>query len=261
MKAQVNRVSIDYKLGGSGNRLIAIGHSLGMRGEIFDPVRPTVEKYGRFLTWDARGHGNSQKPMTGWTVEDLAADLRALIQSIDGDKAVIGGLSMGGSAAVAYAGAYSESLEGLILMDCTCWYGEGAQANWEQRAQTPEQKGMGAIIGFSVPRWFSEGFDKKNPAVVNKVAEILRANDPPSYGAACRALGRFDGREGLKRITCPTLIMVGEQDGATPVAMAEYLNQNIKNSKLHVLPGLKHFTAVEAPDRVGTLISDFLGSL
>ena len=70
MKAEVNGMTLNYQLGGSG-RLIAMAHSLGMSGAIFDSIRPKLEPHGRVLTWDARGHGKSQGPATSWSVEDL----------------------------------------------------------------------------------------------------------------------------------------------------------------------------------------------
>lgn len=260
MKAHVNGVTLDYTLAGSG-RLIAFGHSLGMRGEIFDPIRPILQRYGRVLTWDARGHGNSQKPATGWTIEDLAADLYALIEQIGCDRAIVAGLSMGGNTAIAYAVAHPEKVEALILADTTAWYGEDAPAAWEQRAQNAEKNGMQPIVPFNLPRWFGNRYLQAHPDKTKKITDILLANDVPSYAAACRALGRFDARKGLQRITCPTLILVGAEDPATPPAMSEDLHQNIKSSHLHILEDLKHMSAVEAPDRVGALIVQFLEKL
>ena len=260
MKAQVNGLTLDYEITGSG-RLIAFGHSLGMSGKIFEPIRPALENHGRVLTWDARGHGNSEKPATGWTVEDLAADLRALIEHLEENRAVVAGLSMGGNTAIAYAVAYPDKLDGLILADTTAWYGEDAPETWEKRAHNAETKGLEPVISFNMSRWFSDGFPDEHPDQVEMVVETLLANDPSCYASAGRALGNFDAREGLSRIDCPTLILVGSEDPATPPAMAEYLHQNITNSELHVLPGLRHMTPLEAPDLVGQLIGDFLEKL
>ncbi len=257
MKAGVKGVTLNYELAGSG-RLIAFGHSLGMRGEIFDPIRPMLEPYGSLLTWDARGHGSSQKLATSWTVEDLANDLRGLIEYLGGDQAVIAGLSMGGNTAIAYASAYPDKVDRLILADTTAWYGEDAIPAWEKRAQKVEVEGMEPVPLFNLHRWFSDDFLHSNPQEVQKIVDILLATDVASYGTACRALGHFDARDGLQRITCPTLILVGADDPATPPAMAEHLHENIQNSQLHVLPGLKHMTPVEAPEQVGGLIAEFL---
>jgi 3-oxoadipate enol-lactonase len=259
-KAQVNGITLDYAISGAG-RLIAFGHSLGASGRIFEPIRPTLENHGQVLTWDARGHGNSEKPVSGWTVEDLAADLRALIEHLGEDRAVVAGLSMGGNTAVVYAVAYPDTLDGLILVDTTAWYGEDAPEVWEQKALNAETEGMEPVLAANMSRWFSDSFPDEHPDRVEMVAEMVLANDPSCYAAAGRALGRFDAREGLSQIDCPTLILVGSEDPATPPAMAEYLHQNIANSELHVLPGLRHMTPVEAPDRVGRLMGDFLEKL
>jgi 3-oxoadipate enol-lactonase len=260
VKAQVNGITLDYAISGAG-RLIAFGHSLGASGKIFEPIRPALENHGQVLTWDARGHGNSEKPVSSWTVEDLAADLRALITHLGEDRAVVAGLSMGGNTAVVYAVAYPDTLDGLILVDTTAWYGEDAPEVWEQKAHNAETEGMEPVLAANMSRWFSDSFPDEHPDRVEMVAEMVLANDPSCYAAAGRALGRFDAREGLSQIDCPTLILVGSEDPATPPAMAEYLHQNIANSELHVLPGLRHMTPVEAPDRVGQLIGDFLEKL
>jgi 3-oxoadipate enol-lactonase len=256
-RVKINGFEIDYQVAGSG-RPIALAHSLGMAGSIFDPLRSLLEDRARVVTWDARGNGNSQKPATGWTIEDLASDLDGLLEHLGIDRAVIGGLSMGGCTAVAYAVAHPEKLDGLILMDTTAGYGEEKRDAWEQRAKNAETKGMEPVIPFNRPRWFSSGFLESNPQRVEAVGKILLANDTSSYAAACRALGRFDARSELHKIQCPTLIIVGEGDPATPLPMAEHLHENIKNSELHVLEGLKHMSPVEAPERVGQLIQKFL---
>ena len=260
MKAEINGITLDYQLGGSG-RLIAFAHSLGMSGAIFDPIRPKLEPHGQVLTWDARGHGNSQRPAAGWSIQDLAADLRALIESLGQDQAVIAGLSMGGNTAIAYATAYPDKVDGLILADTTAWYGEDAVEAWEQRALKAETKGLDPVISFNLPRWFSDGYPEAQPQESQRISDILTTGDRATYAAACRALGSFDGRDRLERITCPTLVMVGAEDPATPPAMAEYLHQNIRNSELHVLEGLRHMTPVEAPQQVGDLIGGFLEKL
>jgi len=257
---KINGFEIDYRVGGSG-RPLALAHSLGMEGSIFDPMRSLLEDRARVVTWDARGNGSSQKPATGWTIEDLASDLSGLLDHIGIDRTVIGGLSMGGCTAIAYAVAHPEKLDGLVLMDTTAGYGEEKRDAWEQRAKNAETKGMEPVVPFNKPRWFSERFLESDPERVEAIGKILLRNDTSSYASACRALGRFDARDELHKIQCPTLIIVGAEDPATPLAMSEQLKQNISNSELHVLDGLKHMSPVEAPERVGALIRDFLGRL
>jgi pimeloyl-ACP methyl ester carboxylesterase len=77
------------------------------------------------------------------------------------------------------------------------------------------------------------------------VAVFLR-NDPQSYAASCRMLGAADLRHALRAIRVPTAVLVGEEDYATPVGMAQALHDGIEGSTLSVLKNARHLTPLEA---------------
>jgi 3-oxoadipate enol-lactonase len=258
MRARIDDIEIDYRVEGSG-RLVALGHSLGMAGDLFDSLRPSLEEQGRVLTWDARGHGGSLKPASGFCIEDLASDLDGILDLLGAESAVVGGVSMGGCIAMAYALARPEKVEGLILMDTTAGYGEEMRPAWEQRAIDVEARGMEPVAAVNLPRWFSDDFLESDAA--REVRDRLLSNDAASYAAACRALGAFDVRDRLVEIRCPTLILVGAEDPATPVAMSREIHERIRDSELHLLDGLRHLAPVEAPERIGRLVASFLQGL
>jgi 3-oxoadipate enol-lactonase len=83
-------------------------------------------------------------------------------------------------------------------------------------------------------------------------------NDPKAYAAASRAIGQFNLLGQLKRITCPTLIIVGDVDIPTPVEAAKALNQGIPGSKVKIIKDSGHNTMVEQPEQVTVAVSDFL---
>lgn len=255
MRASIGDREIEYRVEGTG-LLVALGHSLGMAGDLLDSLRPFLMEHGRVLTWDARGHGSGPKPTSGFRIEDLASDLDDLLGLLGTEQAVVGGVSMGGCTAMAYALAHPEKVEGLILMDTTAGYGEEMWASWEQRATDVETRGMGPVAEVNLPRWFSDDFLESDRA--RAVRGRLLSNEPSSYAAACRALSAFDVRSRLEEIRCPTLILVGAEDPATPVAMSREIHDRIQGSELHVLPGLRHLAPVEAPERVGGLVASFL---
>ena len=76
------------------------------------------------------------------------------------------------------------------------------------------------------------------------------ANDVAGYAQTCRMLGACDLRSGLPSIKVPTAIVVGDEDYATPPAMAEAMHAAIAGSTLTVLPGARHLTPLERPDQV-----------
>lgn len=102
-------------------------------------------------------------------------------------------------------------------------------------------------LRFQVDRWFSPSFLEQDPAEVERVSRIFTGTDSQAHAAACRALGAYDDSARLGEITAPTLVLVGEDDYATPPAMAEALHVGISGSRFHVLSEVRHLSLVENP--------------
>lgn len=229
---------------------VALVHSLAMDGAFWGPVRACLVAEGcRVLTFDCRGHGASRGARP-FAVEQFADDLEALAHATGLGPHAVAGASMGGCVALAHAIRHPGSVRALGLIDTTAWYGETAPADWEGRARKALADGLDALIGFQQERWFSDAFREKNPGAVEAAVATFRANDPEDYAASCRMLGNCDLRDGLSGIRVPTAIVVGEEDYATPVAMAEALNEAISGAVLTVLEGKRHLTPLEAPKAV-----------
>jgi 3-oxoadipate enol-lactonase len=101
-----------------------------------------------------------------------------------------------------------------------------------------------------VTRWFTDGFRTANPDIVKRSVDIFLANDPAAYAETCRMLGACNLEAGLPQMKMPAAVVVGDEDYATPVAMAETLHRGIKGSTLTVLKGARHLTPLETPERV-----------
>jgi 3-oxoadipate enol-lactonase len=260
MQAQVDGINLSYEVTGDGPRTIVFAHSLGMDRTIWDAqVRHFKNRY-RVLTFDGRGHGASDKPPAPYSVERFGEDLYGVLKAAGVERAVLVGLSMGGMASQACAIAHPEVVEALVLADTTCHY-PGAQADWEARANAAEEKGLLSLVDFQMQRWLSDRTRAEQQDLLDHLKQVFLANDVAGYGAACRALGAMDLRGRVESIRCPTLIIVGEEDYATPPAMAEDLKQRIQGSEMVMLPGVRHLSAVEAPDAVNQHIERFLAKL
>jgi 3-oxoadipate enol-lactonase len=157
-------------------------------------------------------------------------------------------MSMGGSTAVAFATAHPELLHRLVLADATACYGPDRVAQWQERATNVERKPREELIGFQLDRWFSEAFREAHPGECRRVTEIFLATDSRAHAAACLALGGFDQSGRLGEIQAPTLVLVGDEDYATPVAMAEELARGIAGARLEVLQATRHLSLVENID-------------
>jgi len=210
------------------------------------------------LTHDCRGHGRSDKPQGPLTVEQHADDVADLTDQLGWRTALVAGASMGGCIALACAIRHSARVSALGLVDTTAWYGPDAPKNWEQRANAAVASGLSSLTDFQVTRWFGEKFRADNPQVVKDCVDVFLRNDVAAYAQTCRRLGACDRRAGLASIAVPTAIVVGDEDYATPPAMAEAMHAAIAGSTMTVLPGVRHLTPLERPDQIAEELDKLL---
>ena len=235
-------------------RLVLV-HSLAMVAEFWEATAIELGSAFDILAIDCRGHGASDKPQGPYSVELFANDLAAVLDHADWHTATVGGASMGGCVALTFAALYPDRTDGLALIDTTAWYGETAIADWEERGQKAVTGGMASMTDFQKTRWFSDDFRAGNDAIVEQAIRVFVANDPAAYLETCRMLGRCNQSTALGKITVPCEIIVGEEDYATPVAMAEVTHGAIPGSNLTVIPKARHFTPLEIPDVIARILA------
>jgi 3-oxoadipate enol-lactonase len=237
---------------------VVLIHSLALDGSIWNEVVPKLADQAAILTYDCRGHGKSDRRAGSFTVELFARDLAELLDHVGWPTAAVAGCSMGGCVAQAFAGLYPSRVRALGLIDTTAWYGKDAPTNWRERAATARSKGLSGMVDFQATRWFSDKFRTAHPDIVKAMARIFLANDIDCYAATCVMLGDADLRHYLPSLRVPVAVIVGEEDYATPVAMARKLHESIPGSTLEILPGGRHLTPVEAPEQIAKHIAMLL---
>ena len=124
---------------------------------------------------------------------------------------------------------------------------------WGIRPNLPDRalkSGLNDLVEFQTTRWFGDRFRQEHPEVVQRCVDVFLASDVKAYAETCRMLGACDVRAALPSIRVPTRILVGEEDYATPVKMAEDLHKGIAGSSLTVLSKARHLTPLEKPQRI-----------
>lgn len=230
-------------------RLVII-HSLALDRHVWDEVVPLLTHEVEVLAYDCRGHGQSDRKPGRYTAESFADDLAQLLDHVGWDKAAVAGCSMGGCVALAFAGLQPNRVTALGLIDTTAWYGEDAPQAFRKRAEAAREKGMRGLVGFQITRWFSDAFAASNPSAMQRAVDTFVANDFDCYAASCALLGDVDARKYLSALRMPVAIVVGEEDYATPVVMAQYLHEHLLQSTLTVLSKARHLTPIEHPDKI-----------
>jgi len=237
---------------------VALVHSLALDRSIWDDVVQALAQDTQVLTFDCRGHGRSAQPVMTYTPQLFARDLADLMEHVQWPSAIVGGCSMGGMVAQAFAIRYPHRTTGLVLVDTTAWYGADAPKAWRERGATGKEKGMAALVDFQTGRWFGDAFRASEKATLDRLVKVFLANNLDCYVKTCEMLGEGDLRAGLASIKMPAAVVVGEEDYATPVAMAEALHQGIAGSTLTVLPGGRHITPTEKPQDITARIREVI---
>ena len=226
---------------------VVLLHSLALDRSFWDGVVPHLVDTAEVMVVDCRGHGRSTSGASAFTVEQLGDDVAAVLDAEGWPKAVVAGCSMGGCVAQALAIRHPQRVAALMLMDTTAWYGAEAPKQWAERADAALTKSLSSLIAFQMTRWVSDAFRQSGAAVVQKAVDVFLANDVNAYAASCRMLGSADLRAHLGGLSMPVAIFVGEEDYATPVAMAEQIHAAIPHSSLTVIKGARHLTPLEVP--------------
>jgi len=256
MPAKTN-INSNIVQSGKGVPVILI-HGLGGNLTSWDVVAGQLEKRFRVIRYDLRGHGHSDNPPGPWSLDDFVGDLKNITKQLFLEKCHLVGFSLGGLISQGFTLKYPDMLGKLVIVSAVAGRTDQERHKVIERVKNLENGDLDTNIELAMERWFSPAFRNDHPERVKKRLDDLMANDPQGYLNAYRVFGHGDLAEKLNRITCPTLIMTGEDDPGSSVRMSELMHREINNSRLEILPGLRHSVLVESPETIAAKIDDFL---
>ncbi len=251
-------IRIGYTIFGNADapKKVALIHSLAMDRTFWQPVAEDLAKDAAVLVIDCRGHGQSDKAKGPYTVEQFADDLADVLDHLGWTSVTVAGASMGGCISLAFTIRHAARVTGLGLFDTTAYYGDPKA--WTERGDKGVSDGLVSLIPFQKTRWFSDKFNADHADVVQKCIDVFVANETAAYRETCLMLGAADLRDGLSSIKVPTCILVGEEDYATPIPMAEYLHAHIKGSTLTIAKGARHLSPLEIPGQIAAKLREII---
>ncbi len=237
---------------------VVMSHSLSAELAMWEPQAAALRDRYRVIRYDTRGHGGSSAPEGPYTLDLLADDAIALMDALKLDKAHWVGLSMGGMIGQTLALKAPERLRSLTLADTSSGYPPEAVAGWAERIANARANGMAAGVDATIDRWFSPGFVAASPAVVDPVRAMIRATPVEGYCGCGAAIAKLNVTPRLGDIATPTLIICGEDDPGTPVAMSEIMRDGIPGAELVILPIARHLSNLEDPTGFNAALARFL---
>lgn len=269
MTVKINGINLAYSDQGNGQPIVFL-HAFPLNRSMWEPQIQALSQQFRVITMDLRGHGESDAPMWRYTLEQFADDVRGLLGHLRISQPVLAGLSMGGYVLFAYYRKYGGSpgkdtcpIKGLILADTRAQAdtAEGRASRFAM-AQTAYAEGAGAIADLMLPKLLSPASLQSRPDLVARVRDMIAWTQLSGVVGDLTAMAeRPDSVPLLQRIACPTLVIVGQDDQATPPAEAKLIAEHIRGARLEVIPGAGHLANLEQPQAFNRAIISFLESL
>lgn len=258
MNVHVNGIDVEYTIEGEGPWL-TLSHSLACDLSMWDEQVAAWRDRYKILRYDTRGHGRTSAPQGPYSLDMLADDLKGLLDKLDVRSTHYVGLSMGGMIGQTFALKYPGIFKTLVLADTTSRYAPEALALWEGRIRTVLAEGMEPLVTPTLERWFTAPYRAQQPEVMKRVTDMIRRTPVAGYVGCCQALPQIDLTARLHEIATPTLIVVGDQDAGTPVAMSQEIHAAKPGSELVILPSASHLSNIEQPAAFTKAVGTFLG--
>jgi pimeloyl-ACP methyl ester carboxylesterase len=243
---------------GRGKPLVLL-HCLGMDWQFWDVLEPLADRF-ELIAYSFPGHHDTRLPKGHYGEAELSQQLKALMEREGLTRAHLAGISMGGSLAQHFAGSYPEMVERVILCDCTPRYNDEMRANWPVRAALARKNGVASLIPMLEKVFFTQTSLDENGPNVRHVKEKWATCNGEGYALGCEWLAMLDAREQAKRMTMPTLIVLGSNEGQPFKDAARWMNDNIPGSTGIVeVPMAGHASVRERPECVLQEFRRFLG--
>jgi pimeloyl-ACP methyl ester carboxylesterase len=251
--ARLNGITIDYQVTGQG-RAVLMSHGYSATRHMWDGQHAVLGDRYRLISWDMRGHGATDSPPdpAQYSHALTVADMKALLDHLGIRRAIVGGLSLGGTMSLEFYVAHPEMVEALILCDTGPGYRNAdARAKWNERAMARaaelEARGLDALGGRSREMREAQQYHRSAQGLAHAARGMLAQTDSRVIDA-------------LGSITVPTLVIVGDKDEPF-IAPCEYMAKKIPGARLEVIRDAGHSSNLDQPDAFNRVFIDFLDSL
>ena len=249
MKIQLEHIAMEGESLGTGKSIVLL-HGLGLNHSIWQNIAGLYKEQAQFILPDLRGHGGSELGAADGTIEQYADDILELLDKLELEKVVLGGHSMGGYVALAFAEKYPQRVAGLVMIATNA--GPDSDARRAQRlAEVENIRAVGTAE-------FAEGLSLRlsdRSFVQNVSREIIVNTDPEGLCNAIIAIARRPDRlHVLTGLKAPILIAAGAEDQIVPQAAARLMARSNPNAKFVILPEVGHMPMLSAPRTLGALL-------
>ncbi len=211
---------------------------------MWEPQAEALSYIYRTVSYDVRGHGQSDAGDGQYSLEFFVDDLIDGMDHLKIENAVLCGLSMGGYIALRAVERHPDRFKGLVLCDTK------SEADSDE-VKIKRAAAVRAVKKDGVPP-FASGF-------VKSVLTLMLGNSPLGISGALLAMAaRTDTTAALAKMTLPALILVGQEDRLTPPSVSEAMMKRMPHAVMHVIPEAAHLSNLENPSVFNEQLLAFL---
>jgi 3-oxoadipate enol-lactonase len=255
------RISYD-DIGPADAPAVCFAHALAADNGMWTEQVPALIARGlRVLRVDMRGHGGSASPSGNATLDDLAGDIAAVIETLGIARVHFVGLSIGGMIGQALALRHASKVASLMLCESPPASLANVKQIWAPRiAAVTAAQSCEPIADGTMERWLSPAYKARNPVRYGQIRATVAATDPGGYLACIHALSNFDFTKELPSLRVPAMALYGEDDVASSAEENQKLASLIPGGRFVAFPGARHLPNVEAPDRFNRILLDWIAA-
>jgi pimeloyl-ACP methyl ester carboxylesterase len=257
LRAEVKGLSVAYERTGNGPALLLL-HGFTHDSRVWRPQLESLPDQFTVIAWDAPGGGNSSDPPETFGIGDWADCLEGLLEAAGVHVAHILGLSWGGLLAQEFYRRHPARVRSLVLAD--------TYAGWKGSLPVPipEERLAACLRDASLPPSefvlrYLPGMFSESPTheVREELAGIMSDFHPVGFRLMATALAHADTRDLLPTIRVPTLLIWGDADARSPIAVAHQFHNAVPGARLAIIPGAGHVSNLEAPAHFNAEVRDF----
>lgn len=258
-RATVWSVQLYTRSAGSGLPVVLL-HAFPLSSAMWLAQREGLSTVCRVITPDLRGFGGSRLGDDEPSLDLMADDVARLLDDEGIDRAVVGGLSMGGYVTMAFCRRHPDRVLGVVLADTKAAPDQpAARDNRERIARAVLEEGSEVLVSEVLPALIGPTTKERRAMVFGRVKGLVQSAPPGAVAWAQRAMAaRPDSFGTLGDLKVPLLIVVGEEDELSPPADAEAMARAAPEGRLEVIPKAGHLSAVEQPEAFNATVAEFL---
>jgi 3-oxoadipate enol-lactonase len=247
----------------SSDRVVVWLHAFPVSSAMWTDQLEAVPAGWRMIAPDLAGFGGTTDHEGRPSIDDFAHDVTQLLDALNLEQVVLGGLSMGGYAAFAVHRLAPERLRGLILADTKSTADTvAAREGREAMLQVVDERGSIGVADEMLPKLLGGTTRRARPSIEARVRALIEANSAEGLRRTIvRLRDRPDSSPQLPSILAPILAIVGEEDAVTPVEDARAIVAGAPDTRLAILPEAGHLSNLENPASFNAALRPWLAGL